>query len=151
MKRIAQAWMLFILLVGLAACADNPVQDEHSHADIAGLALEMDGQEIVVVANAQVTGSIMVPVGEETAEITVEWRDPDGNHFHDEDLDAELSLGHANNDESIATFEQHAGGSRWTFHIHGESAGATSIELQLFNVDHIDFRTPSIPIEVVQP
>ena len=150
MKRLTAHVWLFVILLGLSACADNPVEDDHDHAAIEGLGLLMSGQEVVVVANAQVSGTITVQAGQESPAILVEWRDADGNHFHDEDLDPVLSLGHTNNDETVATLEQHAGEGRWIFHIHGESPGTTSIELQLFNNDHVDFRTPSIPIEVVQ-
>jgi hypothetical protein len=136
-----------LLALFLISC-DNPVEDDHDHADIQGLVLMMEGQELVVVEDATVTGSITVAEGQETPGITVEWRDGDGEHFHDEDLDPDLTLEHASINEAIAEFGQHEGDDRWTFHIHGESAGSTSIELQLFNVDHVDFRTPPIPIVV---
>lgn len=149
MKTLKHLLLFVLMATVLAACDSNPAgEDEHSHADIAGLALEMDGQEVVEVANAQVTGKIVVQAGEESPDITVEWRDSDGDHFHDEDLDEDLTLGHIVADESVAAFEHHAGDNRWVFHIHGEGTGNTTVELQLFNVDHVDFRTPPIPIEV---
>jgi hypothetical protein len=142
MKTLKHLLSFTLMATVLAACDSNPAgEHEHGHADIAGLVLEMDGQEVVEVANAQVTGTIVVQAGEESPDITVEWRDSDGDHFHDEDLDEDLTLGHVVANESVATFEHHAG-------IHGEGAGNTTVELQLFNVDHVDFRTPPIPIEV---
>lgn len=139
----------FVALIGFSACDSNPVTDTHEHADVEGLALLVGGVEIVVVEDGQVTGQIDASAGQETAEILVEWRDHDGNHFHDEDLDERLTLGHKfMGDTDIAEFEQHSGTPRFSFHIHGVASGSTSMELQLFNVDHVDFRTPSIPILV---
>jgi hypothetical protein len=136
-------------LVFLGACSDNPVSDdEHGHEDVAGLALSIGGEEIVVVSDATVTGKITVLEGQESGEITVEWRDSDGAHLHDEDLDDHLSLGAVVENEAVAEFDQHTGQPRWEFNIHAGDKGTTTLELQLFNVDHVDFRTPPIEITI---
>ena len=148
--RVAKLALLVTLISGvLVACDSNPVDEEHGHEAVEGLSLTMGGVEIVVVEAGVVTGQISVESGQETPDIFVEWRDPDGEHFHEDDLEDHLTLGHLiTGVTDIAEFEHHSDDPRFSFHIHGENVGTTTIELQLFNNDHIDFRTPSIPIVV---
>ncbi len=149
MNSIKNYLPFFALALFLVAC-DNPVEDDHEHADVQGMVLMVGTTELVVVENGVVTGSITVQAGQQSEDFTVEWRDADGEHFHDEDLDPDLTIGHVVANEAVAEFGQHEEDDRWTFHIHGESVGTTTIELQLFNVDHVDFRTPAIPIVVTE-
>jgi hypothetical protein len=133
-----------VLIMALAAC-DNPVEDDDDHADAEALALFLNGEEIVTVAEGVVTGAIALPVGSQTNLITIEFRDHDGDEIHDEDLDDGFSLGWVVGDASIATFAQEG---RWGFRITGVTVGTTQLTLHLLHSGHPDFTTPPIPVEV---
>lgn len=137
-----------LLLSLMAGCDGNPVDDDdHDHAEVEGLALILNGVEIYrvlegVVSCTPATCGVTVAEGQETALITVEFLDHDGDEIHADDLDDDFSLGHVIADASIAEFEQHAGDGKWSFHVHGEAAGQTRMQLQLLHVGHADFTTP---------
>ena len=140
--------VFFSLLCSLTllSCDDNPVEDDdHDHAPAEGLVLEMNGTALVTVHEGQVTGTITVAAGEKTDHITVEFTDHDGQHIHTDELGSEFSLGWTIADEAVAEFE-HEG--RWGLHIHGLTAGNTTLEIRLNHGEHADFRTPAIPIQV---
>ena len=144
-RRHGVAVIVFLLMSGLVACS-NPAEDDHEeHPDVAGLTLVLGGEEVVRVANAEVTGTLTVEAGETTSDITVEFLDEDGNEVHVEDLDEELSLNVDIRGSEIVTV---ASTGQWTFTLEGDEAGDTAIRIQLLHDDHADFTTPDIPITV---
>ena len=143
------ALCLLAATLTLSAC-DNPVDDDHDdHAEVHGLLLELNGVEVYRVLEGQVTCAqtpcgITVVEGEETALISVEFLAEDGDHIHGEDLDEAFGLGYEIADPSVAEFEQHDEDGKWRFHIHGEQAGETRMQLQLLHNNHADFTTPPL-------
>ena len=157
MKTIKSLFALFLLAGFLTACEDNPVEDdhdEHALSDVHRLVLMMNGAEIVIIEDNALAGGdpgyIAVDAGEESPLISLEAFAEDGDEIHLDELGDEYSLQAEDLDEAIAEFEQHDG-ERWSFHIHGESADTTQLELNLLHDDHADFTTPLIDVIVAAP
>ena len=144
--------LLFVLFLpfALAACSDNPVDDDHDdHAEAEGMALVINGVEVYRVLQGQVSCAqepcgVTVSPGDETPLITVEFLDADGDEIHAEDLDDGSGLGYEIADETIAAVEQHAEDGAWRFHIQGLQAGTTRMQVMLMHGDHADFTTPPL-------
>lgn len=136
--------IIFATAVLIAGC-DNPAGDDHEeHADPAGLQLVMNGEVLLTYMNNEVSGQLNLVEGVETDLITVEWLDENGEEIHGEDLDEAYSLDWEIEDENIAQVERHNEDGRWSFHMHGESAGVTKIQLMLLHGDHADLSTPAV-------
>ena len=145
-KHHGVAVIVFLIMSGLVACSNPAEDDDHDeHADAEGLVLVLGGEEVVRVQEAEVTGSLTVEAGETTSDITVEFLDHDGDEVHAEDLDSEFSLGVEVRGSEIVTV---ANTGRWTFTLHGDEAGDTTIRVQLLHDDHPDFTTPDISVTV---
>lgn len=152
--------VIAILVVGLlfAGC-DNFLTDEseedhqHTLSEIHRLALVMNGSEIVVIEENELSGGdpgeIVVEAGSESPLITLEATDDHGNEIHLDELEDHYSLSYnaSKLDGDVAAFEQHED-ERWSFHVHGRSAGSTQLELQFMHDDHADFKTPDIPVTI---
>lgn len=150
----ARRWAAMLVLpavLTIAACDSNPVDDhDDDHAaGVEGLTVMMNGAEVWRVLEGEVTCAdahcgFVIAVGEETPLITVEFLSHEGEEIHSEDLGAGFTLGHALAQEGIVEFEQHAGDGKWSFHLHGESAGTTAFQLRLLHNGHADFTTPPV-------
>lgn len=153
LRGIAVMVFVSVFAGGLVAC-DNPAEDDHDHdehAEVEGLRLLLDGEEVVHVHEAEVEGSLTVPAGEdgedgETGEITVEFLGHDDEEVHADELDDEFSLGvvEQGDHEHVHVHEE----GRWSFSLHGEEAGDTAIRIMLLHEGHSDFTTPDIPVTV---
>ena len=157
MKTLKPFFALLLLAGFLAACEDNPVEDEHGEhalADTYRLVLTMNGADIVIVEDAALAGGdpgyITVNEGVESSLISLEAFAEDGDEIHLDELSDEYSLQAEGLDAAIAEFEQHDG-ERWSFHIHGESADTTQLRLNLMHDDHADYKSPLIDVIVVAP
>ncbi len=89
---------------------------------------------------------IEVSEGEETTLITIWFLADDGDLFQPDD--PEFSLNWKDIDTAVANVEQHDEDGKWSFHIHGEAQGNTSVVFQLFHDGHSDFDTQPIPVTV---
>jgi len=149
-KSILFSSVLILLIISLfiTGCDHGHDHDHNGHADAEGLVLVMNGVEIVKVWEGKVTGKITVKAGEETPLIRTFFLDDHQDRFAPEEKDFFLMNEIANTD--IAEFEQHSSDGKWNFHIEGKSAGSTTIVLKLMHVDHVDFLTPPVTIEVTE-
>ena len=147
-------YLLVISLVSAAllfsACSNPASSDEEDeHSTPFGVALILNGVEIAVQENGQVTYAdgdhLELAVGEETNLITVRWISEDGDRFVP-NTDEGYSLGWIVGDENVIEVEQHEEDGAWEFHLVGLSAGESNVEFELFHNDHSDFT--SLPIEV---
>ena len=160
MKTLKPLFALLLLAGFLTACEDNPVDDHEEHAlrDAYRVVLMMNGADIVIVEDNALAGGnpgyITVDEGDESPLISVEAFTEDGDEIHLDELGDEYSLRAEELDPAIAEFEQHDG-ERWSFHIHGESADTTQIELNFMHGEgddeHADVTTPLIDVIVVAP
>ncbi|MDK9699187.1 MAG: hypothetical protein OEM52_03415 [bacterium] len=143
--------ILAVSTIIVSGCKDddpissNPTDNDHAEAE--GLILRLNGVSIVTVDSGVVTGEIEIGLGEETDLIRTRFIDPDGDEFVPSVDHHRISIVIA--DTSIAEYEQHTG-EAWDFHIIGKQAGETSVVIGVLHGDHLDFRTPVIPIHVEQ-
>lgn len=135
-----------------AISCSNPASsddDDHDHhEEPVGAVLTMNGQEVASYEGetGEVTGGIEVNAGEETTLITLWFVADDGDQYQPDE--PEYSLNWKDIDTAIADVEQHDEDGKWSFHIHGEAAGTTSVVFQLFHDGHSDFDTAAIPVTV---
>lgn len=141
---------LFVLTALVLASCDNPVgsddDDDHDHEEVAGYVLISEGDTLVTVRNAAVTGSIPVPLGASTESIEVVFTDDDDHEIHDDDFDDSFSVRIEVENESLLDIDQP---SRWTFSFSGLEAGTTAAHITLMHVSHEEFRTPTAGIPVI--
>jgi hypothetical protein len=131
----------------LFAGCNNPASndDEHEeHSETHSMEFVMNGETIVTYANGNVNGHFDVKEQDETALITVEFFDEEGNEIHGDDLDEEFSLGWNIANTDYAEIVHHDEDGRWSFHIKGKQAGETTVQFMLMHGDHSDFETPSV-------
>jgi hypothetical protein len=139
------------LILGVAACEDDPTGLDDDHQDPASVRLVLGGQEIATATASNATGEIHLHPDEETDHITVEFLDADGDviDFEDED-DFYLEVGVG--DPSVAEFEQDTPGE-FGGHAHGLVVGQTTMTFRLMHGavgnGHPDFQPVAIPVEVV--
>lgn len=152
-KILLLVFTLSALLV-LASC-DNPASsDDHDeHATPFGVALILNGVEIAVQENGEISyhegDHIELEVGEETNLITVRWIAEDGDRFVPDTEDG-YSLDWIISNGSVVEVEQHEEDGAWAFHLIGLSAGESDIQFELFHNDHSDFTSSAFEVHVEQ-
>lgn len=126
---------------------------EHEHAEARGLVLRMADSVLVSVDSTIVTGQLSFPADNQYSDHIEVWFISDDEHrdeFRPDDLDEVLHV--TVTDTNIATVLFHADETdqdeRWEFHVKGKSAGATTIKVQIFHVDHPDYTSPLIPLVI---
>ncbi|MEM6644940.1 MAG: hypothetical protein AAF730_01690 [Bacteroidota bacterium] len=145
--RFLSLFALLFTFTFISACDSTDVEDDdhEEHADVEGLMLRANGATLVTVDEGEVSGSISVPLGDETSLIFVQFMNHDGETVTIDD--PEFSLGYAIGNTSTIEWEQHEG-EDYEFHLKGLSAGTTTLTLELLHGDHADFKTPAISVVV---
>ncbi len=144
--------LLLLISAGLTLSAcDNAVEEnENEHAEAYGVRLVLNGVTVYQVFQGQVSCAsepcgVTIAEGEETALITAIFLDEDEDVISQSILDRdEYSMGYEFESEGIAEFEQHEEDGKWSFHLHGESAGSTRFQIKMKHGDHADFTTPPL-------
>lgn len=146
----AKTVVFALLTTVLFISCSNSVSSEDEHQETEGFRLKMNGQTIVEqLPDGNITGEFVLEVGEETPLITIYFLDHDREEFQPDE--PELSLRAAFEESGIAEFQQHAEDGKWSFHLHAEAEGETTMTLQLYHNDHPDFITQGIPVRVETP
>ncbi len=131
----------------LVSSCSNPVEDrDDDHEEAEGLVLTLSGTDVVTVKEGKVTGSITVTDNQKTPMMDVFFLDTEGKRFQPSDTLKTLEWSFAASDISEAEQE----GERWKIRFKGRAVGQTTFELRLMHGGHADFRTPQIPITVIQ-
>ena len=139
---------LLVLSALILSNCKNSVSDDHDHEDPEGYVLRMNGSAIVTQnPEEDVTGEVTVAAGEETSLITIVYLDHDGDEI---DLDDDYTIEVTFTADGIAEFEQHDEDGNWSFHIHGEAAGSTTMLITLMHGDHSHFTSQAIPVVVTE-
>jgi hypothetical protein len=132
----------------LAACDDDPTGPDDDHSDPEGLVIRMGGVTLVTVSGTQITGELAIDVGEESADMSVEFTDADGDPIElddDEYLEVEILVG------SVAEFEQDTPGE-FGGRLLGVAVGETGAIFRLMHgavgSGHPDYISPLIPVNV---
>ena len=149
------SYVLVISLISAAllftACS-NPASsdDEEEHSTPFGVALFLNGDEVAVLENGNVTYAsgdhLDLGVGEETDIISIRWIAEDGDRFTPDENEG-YSLQWNNTNESVLEVEQHEEDGAWNFHFVGLTEGASDVTFILFHNGHSDFTAPQ-PIEI---
>jgi hypothetical protein len=139
-----------LLLIGLlASCGDNPAGGGTpcNHLDVDGLEVAQGDSVVASQWQGTVTGGFTVAPGTSVDDLLVTWINADSTAvvFNPGcDLGFELRWTIANS--GIAAITQ--GASRWSFGLHGLSAGMTTVRLRSWHGDHADFSSLEFPIQV---
>ena len=135
-----------LLVFGLfTGCKDH--NDHDDHEDVGGYRLVQNNVTLVSQSGTTVTGTLTVDSGSTTDPITVIFQDPEGNDLTI--TDADDTLGIDVTDSSIISTAVGTGTARWTFTITGNSAGSTTIRVNLLHGSHKDFESRDITVNVV--
>jgi len=134
-----------------SGCTDNPVEPADEHFEARGVVLRMNGMDTVVVdSNRLVHGRIVVQEGTLSQHISLQFiREEDGTRAVPPEDDTDMRLGWTIADTTIAGIEHDEEDGEWAFHIEGRKVGETTIVLRIIHVDHPDFQSIPIPIEVI--
>ncbi|MDZ7659288.1 hypothetical protein [Fodinibius sp.] len=139
--------LTFAATLLLAGCS-NPASDDDDHDDHTephSIEFVLNGETVVSFTDGNISGHFDVAKGDETALITANFYDEDGDEIHGEDLDDEYSLAWNIGNTDHADIEQHDEDGRWSFHIVGKQAGETTVQFLLqHGDDHADFETPAV-------
>ncbi|WP_340103676.1 hypothetical protein [Rhodohalobacter sp. 8-1] len=141
-------------LFAFTSCS-NPASsdDDEEHLTPFGVALILNGVEVAVQENGEVTYAdgdhLELEIGEETNLITLRWIAEDGDRFVP-NTDEGYSLSWIVDNENVVEVEQHEEDGAWAFHIVGLSAGESDIQFQLFHNDHADFTSSPFEVHVEQ-
>jgi hypothetical protein len=122
---------------------------EEAHAEAEGLVLTHRGAEVVVVWQGLVTGSLQVPLGGSTDDVTIEFLGPAGTPEEAERFVPEE--GHFGMGLTVAPGSIAAGDSvgHFIFRVDGVSLGTAQLVVDILHEGHSDFTSPDIPVVVL--
>ena len=128
---------------------DSPALEVHveEELEVEGLLVSDGGTELVHVWQGNVTGSIDVATGGSTSPLTIEFFTPDSMKFTP-DLAEGFEMRLLDLDTAVATADSLG---HFQFQVNGVAGGSTSLNVGIFHIDHIDFESPDLPINVITP
>jgi|GEM_PF-2718460 len=141
----------FALYVGGSLDYTSPsieVHVEGAHAEAEGLRLVQNGDTLVWVDAAVVTGEVELHHGETSDPIHVWFKDINGDLFQPEHPD-EFWLVGSMADSTIANFVT-LDSANWNFTLEGLLEGMTDMTLGIFHDGHADYTAPAIEVHVVE-
>lgn len=149
---ITQIFIAISVIFIFTNCSDekDPVSPTE-HFKPYGFVLESSGRTLLKAFNGLIdpafSNEIEVPFGGETELIEIIFLDKSGNEITPNDSNLKLSL--VVDDTTITNISRHEG-EDWEFHLRGLKLGETNFELQVLHIDHPDFRSPKIKVNVKQ-
>lgn len=145
MKKVVLLLSVILLLI-IQSCENHAHDHDENHQEPVGFFLKSSGVQLVEYrAPNDPTGSIVVPVGDETDLITVSFISEDGDEFTPDVPEYSLQLETAS---SHFEFEQHAEDGKWRFHVKGLTVGTGTFVLKLMHNDHADFTSRPVTVTV---
>lgn len=157
-KKTLIYFAVVLLIVTGVACDDKlPVAPVEEHLEAEGMLLTSSGNVLLRVFEGRVDSAVVprldIPLGLGD-HIIVAFLDHDGDQIPYSALEEGLSFGWDIGDESVLEIVRGEAGhsdGEWEFHFRGLKAGDTDVEFQVLHVGHVDFRTPRVPVRVVEP
>lgn len=124
--------------------------EEEFEAD--GLIISHQGTEIVTLWQGFLTGSIQVPNGGSTMDLTIEFLEPAASpevatRFVPEAAE-NFSMQLSGNNVAVATVDSTG---HFVFTVDGQSLGSTSVVVAVAHEGHVDFSSLPVPITVLDP
>ena len=150
-SRLGATALALLAALAVSACDDDPTSPGEDHHEPAGVRITMGGVTLVTVQGTNVTGTLTVAAGQETAHMGVVFLDEDGDPItpdDDEFLEVEIA------DETVAEFEQDPPGE-FGGHLHGVTAGTTTATFRLMHGTvggsaHADYVSPAITVVITE-
>lgn len=131
----------------------NEDSGENEHAEARGLVLKMADTVVVSVDSLIVTGQLTFPANNQFSDPIAVWfiaDDADRDEFRPDEPEEILNVVVADTSIAAVTFQPQAvdPDERWQFQLKGKAAGSTSIQVQIYHVDHPDYTSPAIPVVI---
>lgn len=152
MKNILRTLVIAMLAFTVISCSeDDPVSDQHDHAEADGMVIKSNGNIILKIDEAEIDPNyfekLSIKENSTMSDLEVFFIDHDGDEFqpHDEDK----SFGWVIGDESILQLIPDSE-NMWQFDLEGLKEGMTDLEIRILHNDHPDFKTPKIPVEITK-
>lgn len=123
------------------------VHVEEEHAEAEGLVVSLGGVPQVRVFEGVVEGGLVVGEGVVSGPYDVVFLDAAGDAFVPE-VEEGFLLWAELLDAGPVSFDQVGD---WSFTLEGWSDGGTELSLGIFHVDHVDYASPGIPVDVAAP
>lgn len=145
-------YLIAVFSIILISCnEDNSVESHEDHFEASGMIVKQNGTEYMKIYNAQFdslyNSKFSINANEAGNIYTVEFLDENGANIGVPDEDNK-SFSWIISDTSIAEITKTDINKKWEFKLTGKKPGNTSVELRMMHIDHPDFKTPSISIEV---
>jgi hypothetical protein len=152
MKSIFSAILFALMAFAFISCSeDDPVSDQHDHAEAEGLVIKYSGNTIMRIFEGEFDDlyakKITLDEGSSMPALEVFFLDHDGDEFQTDDTDK--SLGWLIGDETVLKLIPDSE-QKWMFELEALKEGTTDLEIRILHNDHPDFKSPKIPVEVVK-
>lgn len=132
------------LLLSIAGCSDNPVDDD-DHAEVDGLVLlDIDSVEVVRIEEDSLLDNTITLEVDSTASFTLLFLDHEGERFLPDD---EITPRVESSDSTIIAAALTTG-TTWTVTMTGRTSGTADVSIVLAHGGHDDFRSPPISVVV---
>lgn len=154
---------LFASILWLNGCGEDssPTAAAEEHYEAEGILLVKDGQTVLKAFKGKVDSTVsqklVLTIGE-SARYQIQFLNSDGavieepgheEHSGETEEEHDHGFGYEITNTQILSLTRGEDYDEWEFSLLGLTPGNTWLELQVLHVDHVDFRTPKIPVSVV--
>jgi hypothetical protein len=127
------------------ACVEATEPDDHDHEEPDGVIIRQGATVLVEIDEQNVTGTLTVQQGQETAELTVTFVDHEGDELTPDPSEYYLEVTVV--DESVLEWVQDVAGS-FSGRVQGTTAGETTLSFSLVHgevgMGHPDYVSPAV-------
>jgi len=146
LSRMATLVGAALLTTIVAACGDDPTMPAHDHFEARGLLLSDGATELVTYDSGRTTDTIRLQSGSTLAPIRMEFILENGTRGTPSDPDLHCVWEIADTSKAAINWFEREG--VYTLRLSGLREGETSVVFKLLHVDHEDFVTRPIPIQI---
>lgn len=142
--------LLATLVFSSTSCSEKTIISDDEHTEAIGLIIYYNNEPFFKVQNGKIDTMIApgltFKLGLDYSPLEVKFIDPDGEIITP--IEAEKSLSWIIADTSLIDLKLITN-EKWKMSAEGKRVGTTQIEFLLMHGEHPDFRTPKIPLKVV--
>lgn len=135
----------------MSSCKEQDITEHSDHTEAIGLIIYYKEQPFFKVLNGKIDSTISTSLvferGVNYSPLEVRFIDSDGEIIIPDEEGKNFSWEIV--DSSLLDIKFY-NGEKWKFSILGRKVGSTQIEFFLNHYDHPDFRTPKLPVEVIE-
>lgn len=140
-----------ILIILISACSEKSTTEHSDHTEAVGIIIYHNNQILLKVLNGKIDTTISkelsLVLNTTYSPVEIKFIDEEGDIFTPEEEAKNLSW--ELDDPSLVEM-QLLQGEKWKFTCTGRKIGLTNIQFFLNHYDHPDFRTPKLPLRVVE-